>query len=139
MSRFIMKRIAIIVEKFMRIQQLVVASMVMAGLVGCTEKDAGENTQQPIAIAIHGGAGTITRENMNPEREEQYRQALAYATEAGYAILEDGGSAADAVQTAIQMMEENKLFNAGRGAVYTYEGRHELDASMMLGETGQAG
>lgn len=123
----------------MRGKHLIIGSLLIGGLLGCVDKDGPSNTEQPIAIAIHGGAGTITRENMSPEREEQYRQALAYATEAGYAVLEDGGSAVDAVQAAIQMMEETPLFNAGRGAVYTYEGRHELDASIMLGDTGEAG
>ncbi|RUO44029.1 beta-aspartyl-peptidase [Aliidiomarina taiwanensis] len=123
----------------MRAKHLIFASLLTIGLAACVDSDGPTSTEQPIAIAIHGGAGTITRENMSPEREEQYRQALAYATEAGYAVLEDGGSAVDAVQAAIQMMEENPLFNAGRGAVYTYEGRHELDASIMLGETGEAG
>ncbi len=123
----------------MQVKQFVLASMVVAGLLGCAEEGKIANTERPIAIAIHGGAGTITRENMSPEREEQFRQALTYATEAGYVVLENGGSAVDAVQAAIQLMEENPIFNAGRGAVYTYEGRHELDASIMLGETGEAG
>src|SRR5690554_1742835 len=123
----------------MRIQRLTLVSMVMLGLVACAEESNQLDTEQPIAIAIHGGAGTITRENMSPEREELFRQALTYATEAGYSVLEDGGSSVDAVQAAIQMMDVNPIFNAGRGAVYTYEGRHELDASIMLGESGQAG
>lgn len=123
----------------MRIQSLMIASLALVGLVGCQQESKVGNLEQPIAIAIHGGAGTITRENMSPEREELFRQALTYATEAGYAVLEDGGSALDAVQAAVQMMEENPLFNAGRGAVYTYEGRHELDAAIMLGRTGEAG
>lgn len=123
----------------MRMKRLMLATMVAVGLAGCAEQAPMTNAERPIAIAIHGGAGTITRENMSPEREELFRQALTYATEAGYAVLEDGGSSIDAVQAAIQMMEESPLFNAGRGAVYTYEGRHELDASIMLGANGEAG
>lgn len=100
---------------------------------------AETNEQQPIAIAIHGGAGTITRENMSPEREAQFKQALQDALDAGYAILEQGGESIDAVIAAIQLMEENPLFNAGKGAVYTYTGEHELDASIMRGDTLDAG
>lgn len=100
---------------------------------------AAQANEQPIAIAIHGGAGTITRENMSPEREAEFQQALTDALQAGYAILEQGGESIDAVIAAIQLMEENPLFNAGRGAVYTYTGEHELDASIMRGDTLDAG
>ncbi|CUS48914.1 MAG: beta-aspartyl-peptidase (threonine type) IaaA [Idiomarinaceae bacterium HL-53] len=106
---------------------------------GCSDSETTRSDDQVIAIAIHGGAGTITRENMTREREAQFEAALREATEAGYAVLDNGGTALDAVQVAIQLMEENPLFNAGKGAVYTYEGRHELDASVMLGDTLQAG
>lgn len=95
--------------------------------------------QGPIAIAIHGGAGTITRENMSPEREAEFKKALQDALNAGYAILEQGGESIDAVIAAIQLMEENPLFNAGKGAVYTYTGEHELDASIMRGDSLDAG
>jgi L-asparaginase / beta-aspartyl-peptidase len=93
----------------------------------------------PIAIAIHGGAGTITRENMTPEREAEFEAALEEATQAGYAVLEAGGDSLDAVVAAVQLMERNPLFNAGVGAVYTYDGTHELDASIMEGATMNAG
>lgn len=93
----------------------------------------------PIAIAIHGGAGTITRENMSAEREAQFQAALEEATAAGYAVLENGGESIDAVIAAVQVMEANPLFNAGVGAVYTYEGGHELDASIMRGDNVNAG
>lgn len=96
-------------------------------------------SETPIAIAIHGGAGTITRESMSPEREAQFQAALEEALAAGYAVLETGGSSVDAVIAAIELMEENPLFNAGRGAVYTYDGTHELDASIMHGATREAG
>lgn len=95
--------------------------------------------ETPIAIAIHGGAGTITRESMSPEREAQFQAALEASLAAGYAVLEAGGTSVDAVIAAIELMEENHLFNAGRGAVYTYDGTHELDASIMHGAAREAG
>lgn len=96
-------------------------------------------TQQPIAIAIHGGAGTIERANFTPEREKAYRQQLKEAVEAGYQILANGGSSLDAVNKAINIMENSPKFNAGIGAVYTFDGGHALDASIMLGKTHEAG
>lgn len=91
------------------------------------------------AIAIHGGAGTIKRENMSPEREAEYRTKLEEALKAGYQVLEDGGSSLDAVVAAIQIMEESPLFNAGKGAVFTNDGKNELDAAIMDGATRNAG
>lgn len=104
-----------------------------------SEQVSTERTEAPFAIAIHGGAGTITRENMSPEREAAFKQALGEATAAGYAILQNGGESLDAVIAAVQHMERNPLFNAAVGAVYTYNGEHELDASIMRGDTRQAG
>ena len=93
----------------------------------------------PVAIAIHGGAGTITRTSMTPEREAAYRAELTAALQAGHAVLTAGGSSLDAVTTAIGMLEESELFNAGKGAVFTSEETVELDASIMDGATRQAG
>ena len=90
-------------------------------------------------IAIHGGAGTLLRGDMTPEKEASYHAKLAEATEAGYAILEKNGSAMDAVIAAIRILEDSPLFNAGIGAVFTYDGHHELDASLMDGATREAG
>ena len=95
--------------------------------------------EQPIAIAIHGGAGTIDRKAMTPEREKAYRDKLAEAVDAGYRILDEGGSSLAAINRAINILEDSPLFNAGRGAVYTYDGQHELDASIMDGRTREAG
>ena len=95
--------------------------------------------EAPIAIAIHGGAGTIERSKMTPEREKAYRAKLTEALNKGYGVLESGGSSLDAVVAAIRVLESSPLFNAGRGAVYTYEGGHELDASVMDGKTREAG
>ncbi|WP_379554571.1 isoaspartyl peptidase/L-asparaginase family protein [Qipengyuania sp. DGS5-3] len=91
------------------------------------------------SIAIHGGAGTITRERMTPELEAQYEAALQNALDAGAKILADGGSALDAIQAAIVLMEDDPKFNAGRGAVYTWDGANELDASIMDGRDRSAG
>lgn len=92
-----------------------------------------------VVLAIHGGAGTILRENMTPEMDQRYRQALTQALEAGYAALEAGGDALDAVEAAILPMEDSPLFNSGRGAVLNDEGEVELDASIMDGAEGLAG
>jgi len=90
-------------------------------------------------IVIHGGAGTIDPANLSPEEEREYRATLGAALDAGYAVLDAGGPALDAVEAAIVIMEDSPLFNAGKGAVFTHEGVNELDASVMDGKTGQAG
>ena len=91
------------------------------------------------SIAIHGGAGTIKPDSVPPEKEAEYEAALQEALDAGAAILAQGGSAMDAIQAAIVLMEDNPLFNAGKGAVYTWEGENELDASIMDGRDRSAG
>ncbi len=91
------------------------------------------------SIAIHGGAGTIRREDTTPEQVAEYEAALQKALDAGAAILADGGTAMDAIKAAIVPMEDNPLFNAGRGAVFTWEGENELDASIMDGRDRSAG
>ncbi len=93
----------------------------------------------PIAIAVHGGAGTIERGQMSEEREASIRAALTAAVEAGQAILAEGGSSLGAVAAAVRILEDAPEFNAGRGAVLTAEGRVELDASVMVGDTLDAG
>jgi L-asparaginase / beta-aspartyl-peptidase len=90
-------------------------------------------------MVIHGGAGTISRDNMTPELEAQYHAALERALRAGHRILADGGTSLDAVEAAVRILEDEPLFNAGRGAVFTSEGRNELDAAIMDGRTLQAG
>lgn len=92
-----------------------------------------------VAIAIHGGAGTIVRERMTPERDAAYRAALEQALRAGHAVLTAGGSAVDAVSAAVRVMEDSPLFNAGVGAVLTDAGTAELDAAIMDGATRAAG
>ena len=90
-------------------------------------------------IAIHGGAGTILRSSMTEEKEARYKAALQAAVDTGYAVLEKGGSALDAVEAAVVSLEDCPLFNAGKGAVYTNDGRHEMDASLMWGKDLSAG
>ena len=96
-------------------------------------------TPLPPVIAIHGGAGTITRAALGAEQERRYHEALDYVLQGGQSILEQGGSALDAVTEAVFRLEECPLFNAGKGAVFTHEGTHELDASIMDGRTLAAG
>lgn len=98
-----------------------------------------QNGSGPITLVIHGGAGTILKENMTDEMEAAYREKLEEALNTGYKVLEDGGTSLEAVVSTIQVMEVSPLFNAGIGAVYTHEGRNELDASIMDGNTGNAG
>ena len=90
-------------------------------------------------IAIHGGAGAITRAQLSAEKEQLYIQALSEIVEAGQAILASGASALDAVTEAVRMLEECPLFNAGIGSVFTHAGTHELDACIMDGNTLDAG
>ena len=90
-------------------------------------------------LAIHGGAGTLPRAEMSGEAERQYRAGLREAIDAGYAVLHDGGTSLDAVTRAVVLLEDNPLFNAGRGSVFTLDGRNELDASIMEGRTLKAG
>jgi L-asparaginase / beta-aspartyl-peptidase len=91
------------------------------------------------AIVIHGGAGTILKENMTPELEKLYLEKLNEALRAGYDTLSKGGTSVDAVVVSIKILEDSPLFNAGRGSVFTADGRNEMDASIMDGKTGMAG
>jgi L-asparaginase / beta-aspartyl-peptidase len=90
-------------------------------------------------LAIHGGAGTMPRTEMTAEAERRYRSGLQEALDAGYEVLRSGGTSLDAVTRAVVLLEDNPLFNAGRGSVFTFEGRNELDASIMDGSTLKAG
>ena len=90
-------------------------------------------------LAIHGGAGTILKADMTPELEEAYLSGLQQAMNAGFAVLEQGGSAVNAIKATIVILEDNVLFNAGRGAVFTKKGVQEMDAAIMDGRTLEAG
>ncbi|MBK8286917.1 MAG: isoaspartyl peptidase/L-asparaginase [Ahniella sp.] len=116
------------------------AMFAMMAAMTTTHTRAEEAAPEPrVAIAIHGGAGTLLRSDMTPEREAEFRAALNAALDAGYAVLKDGGASIDAVQAAILVMEESPLFNAGKGAVFNHEGEHELDAAIMTGVDLRAG
>jgi beta-aspartyl-peptidase (threonine type) len=91
------------------------------------------------ALVMHGGAGVIERSAMTPEADASYRAGMKQAAEAAEAVLDRGGAAMDAVEAAIKLLEDNPLFNAGKGAVFTYDGKIELDASIMDGRTMRAG
>ncbi|WP_299825333.1 isoaspartyl peptidase/L-asparaginase [uncultured Pontibacter sp.] len=92
-----------------------------------------------VTLVIHGGAGTITRQNMTPEKEKAYREKLNEALQVGYAVLKKGGTSLDAVEATVKVMEDSPLFNAGKGAVFTSEGKNEMDAAIMDGKTLKAG
>ncbi len=91
------------------------------------------------SLALHGGAGTMTREAMSPEAQALHLAGLQAALEAGCAVLESGGSAMDTVEAAVVVLEDDPCFNAGRGAVFTYNGTNELDAAIMDGASRAAG
>lgn len=128
------------------LKSLILSLMLIASLSCKKEKSESQtpkNTttaseiskEKHFAIVIHGGAGTIKKENMTPEQEVAYRDKLQEALNVGYKILEEGGSSLDAVQKTINVMEDSPLFNAGKGAVFNSLGKNELDASIMDGKT----
>jgi len=92
-----------------------------------------------VALAVHGGAGTIERSKMTPEREHEYRAGIENALRAGSAILRRGGAALDAVEAAVRVLEDDPHFNAGKGSVFTSAGTNEMDAAIMDGKTRNAG
>ncbi len=112
--------------------------MMMIGMSAATMSASG--VEQPRAVlVIHGGAGTILRTQMTAELEKQYREALSRALQTGYSILKKNGTSLDAVEAVVRFMEDAPLFNAGKGSVFTHDGRNEMDASIMDGKTGKAG
>jgi beta-aspartyl-peptidase (threonine type) len=120
----------------------VLIGLCLLSMAGCAMSDKSTSSNASggarWAIVIHGGAGAISRD-ASPEDVAGYRAALTEALEAGRALLESGGQSLDAVETAIRVMEDNPRFNAGKGAVMTATGAHELDASIMDGATRAAG
>ncbi|MGD2131486.1 MAG: isoaspartyl peptidase/L-asparaginase [Maricaulaceae bacterium] len=118
-----------------------VIPLAAALLAGCASMEAGMSAGPAPrwSIALHGGAGVIDRAEFDAETEARYRAALSRALAAGADVLEGGGTSLDAVEAAIRDMEDDPLFNSGRGAVFTAEGRNELDASIMDGRTRNAG
>lgn len=104
-----------------------------------TEIETSNIIENPTAIVIHGGAGAMDRSKMSDSLATAYKTVLEKAVSKGYEILKNGGEAIDAVTTAIIILEDSPLFNAGKGAVFTHEETHELDASIMLGNNKDAG
>jgi len=108
--------------------------------VGCNNpKKSKSEKQNEFAIILHGGAGTILKKNMTPEKEAEYKAVLTEAIQTGHTILKNGGSSLQAVEKTIHILENSPLFNAGKGAVFTHAGTNELDASIMNGADLNAG
>jgi len=103
--------------------------------ISCSDKE----NRKKYVLVIHGGAGTIERASMTPEKEIAYKQVLEEAVQVGYQAIQAGKSAVDAVEATVHVMENSPLFNAGKGAVFTHEGRNELDAAIMDGRNLMAG
>ena len=118
-------------------------SIVLIGLIACDQQKADDRPldgEKPAwAIVIHGGAGNINPDRIPPEKEQAYVEKLTEALEAGGKILENGGTSLDAVEAAINILEDCPLFNAGKGAVFNADGMNEMDASIMDGLTHNAG
>jgi L-asparaginase / beta-aspartyl-peptidase len=110
-----------------------------AKLVAADQDPNETETAGDVVFAIHGGAGTLSRENLPPELEQQYRDALTQAVQAGYNAIQRGRDSTEAVEAAINTMEDSPLFNAGKGAVFTTDATNELDASIMDGSTLDSG
>ena len=110
----------------------------LLGISSCTEQKQVKDKPEYVLV-IHGGAGNIKKENMTPEKEARYIKKLSEVLEKGAKILKNGGSALDAVEASIRIMENSPLFNSGKGAVFNADGKNELDASIMDGKTLNAG
>jgi beta-aspartyl-peptidase (threonine type) len=108
------------------------ALMVLFSLIPAA---SAQTMQRRWSLVLHGGAGVIERKSMDPRTEADYRTALNAALQAGANVLNRGGASLDAVETVIALMEDDPLFNAGRGAVFTADGKNELDAAIMDGAT----
>jgi beta-aspartyl-peptidase (threonine type) len=132
----------------MKTRHIIIVFLLAAGFIlysckneknGSSQTDKTTPAKQEWAIVIHGGAGVITRDKMSPAMDKEYREALSVALNTGRQILADGGTALEAVEKTINVMENNPLFNSGKGAVFTHEGRNEMDASIMDGSNLDAG
>jgi L-asparaginase / beta-aspartyl-peptidase len=121
------------------VAKLVVRIAFVATLGAFTVATPAAAANHKWAIVLHGGAGVIERQSMDPKTEAAYRASLQAALEAGAAVLDKGGTALDAIEASIRILEDDPLFNAGRGAVFTADGKNELDSSIMDGATLNAG
>ncbi|CAN5415774.1 isoaspartyl peptidase/L-asparaginase [soil metagenome] len=119
----------------LRIYLALSLSSLLAGPLIAQEKEE----PMKFALVMHGGAGTIERSQMTPDKEKAYIAGMESALKAGSDILQRGGASLDAVETALRLLEDNPLFNAGKGAVFSHEGTNELDSSLMAGKTLDAG
>ena len=108
-------------------------------VTGARPVDQRKMQNEKFGLVIHGGAGTIERSNMTPEKEHEYRAGLERALTAGYDVLKNGGSSLDATEAAVRVLEDDPHFNAGRGSVFTSAGTNEMDAAIMDGKTLAAG
>ncbi len=117
--------------------RITICFMLLASLI--TSSFSLTPMKPKFAIAIHGGAGTILKSHLTPEQDALYRERLTRALETGYALLECGSTSLDAVEAVVQLLEDDSLFNAGKGAVFNSDGKVELDASIMDGKTLKAG
>lgn len=111
------------------------AGLITSGTLAAQEKDRA----MKFGMVMHGGAGTIERSQMTAANEEAHRAGIEKALQTGYNVLKKGGTSIDAVEAAIRVLEDNPLFNAGKGAVFTHEGTNELDSSIMDGKSLNAG
>ncbi|WP_085808265.1 isoaspartyl peptidase/L-asparaginase family protein [Sphingomonas sp. TZW2008] len=120
-------------------RRLLLAALLVTPLAPAFISSAAAQTAPRWSLAIHGGAGVIERDKLTPAQDKAIRAALTRALDAGSAVLAKGGAALDAVEAAIKVLEDDPHFNAGRGAVLTWDGRNELDAAIMDGRTRAAG
>ena len=127
----------------MRLTSLAIACLAFTpcGMAAPAQENSSTVKQNAhrIALAVHGGAGTIERSKMTPEREREYRAGIENALRTGREILDRGGSSLDAVEAAVRVMEDDPNFNAGKGSVFTSAGTNEMDAAIMDGKTLSAG
>ena len=121
------------------IQISAVVGMIAASALAASAQQPAPPQAHHWALVLHGGAGVIERATMDPKMDAAYRASIKQAVEAAAKVLDSGGSSVDAVEAAIQILEDDPLFNAGRGAVFTAEGKNELDAAIMDGATLKAG
>lgn len=136
MNHFLIRKKAVFRHTFAALSTVIAASMLLSSAA-----QAAETLQKKsnVAIAIHGGAGTILKSSMTPQKEAAYKNVLAKAVKHGYSLLQEGRKGEVAVVETIKILETSPLFNAGIGAVYTFDGEHELDASIMHGGNKNAG
>ena len=123
---------------YITILSTLVSCFILIAYSNTAAQDLENNTMKTVLV-IHGGAGTILKKNMTEKKEVEYRKVLTEALQVGYEIIKAGGSSLDAVEKTIHIMEESPLFNAGKGSVFTHDGKNELDASIMEGKNRMAG